>query len=134
MIRYIILESLFDALKRAVTILSVSSVDTTLYGVSKSAPDEVQAKGSLADVDNITEHRNKGGLFLPPVALLPFRTRARSLIKKLVHVMRIYDDVLIDAAEAVNSDPELKILWKTWYDKFNPNLNFLHQLCVRCGA
>ncbi len=42
-------------------------------------------------------------------------------MKKLVHMTRIYNDILIDAAEAVNSDPELTILWKTWCGTFNPN-------------
>jgi hypothetical protein len=183
MIRHIIMESVFDEIKRAVSILSVSSKDTTIYGVSKSVSEEVQrvesesdrlaahnsffgwaclslmrlwsrrskavsessknknkwdelykimksfrtlrhevgAEGSLSVVDKITEHRNKGGLFLPPYDLLSFTTKARSLIKEHVHVTRIYDDVLIDAAEAVNSYSELIILWETWYSKFNPD-------------
>ncbi len=131
MFRYIIMESVFDALKRAVTILSVSSEETTLYGVCKGDQEEfqrvksdsdllqthnsflgwacnslmqlwsrrskavsesnesknkwdqlhqiiksfrtlrheVETEGSLAHVDKVTEHRNKGGLFLPPLAL-----------------------------------------------------------------
>eukprot|EP01031_Cornospumella_fuschlensis_P027832 gene27832-33613_t len=76
---------------------------------------------ALSSVDQRTELLNKGGLFLPPAELLPFTTRARSLIKKLVNVTRFYDDVLIDASAAVNSDSELTNLWKTFYSKFNPS-------------
>ena len=82
---------------------------------------EIGTEGSLAVVDKTTEHRNKGGLVLPPVDLLPFTTRARMLIKEHVNVSRIYGDVLIDAANVVNSDPELATLWKTWYSAFNPH-------------
>ena len=60
-------------------------------------------------------------MFLPPGALEPFTTRARLLIKNIINVTRIYDEVLIDAAEAVNSDPELMKLWNTWYSIFNPS-------------
>lgn len=181
MIRHIIMESVFDALKRAVTSLTASSVDTTLYGGSippevqgvqsdsdllvahnsffgwaclslmqlcsrrskavselseskmkwdqrfkivksfRTLRHELQPEGSLAVVDDITQHRNKGGLFLPPVALLPFTTLARKLIKKHVNGTQIYDGVLIDAAEAVNSNPELMTIWNTWYRTFNPS-------------
>ena len=82
---------------------------------------EVATERSLAAVDKITEHRNKGGLFLPPVALLPFTTRARLLISKLVNVTTIYSDVLINATNVINSDTELANLWNMWYNGFNPH-------------
>lgn len=82
---------------------------------------EVGAEGSLADVDKITEHRNKGGMFLPPVALLQFTARAIMLIKKNVNVTTIYGDVLKVAANFVHSDPELATLWNSWYNVFRPH-------------
>ena len=54
-------------------------------------------------------------------ALLPFTTRARLLISKLVNVTTIYSDVLINATNVINSDTELATLWNVWYNDFNPH-------------
>ena len=112
----------------------VSALD--LFKIVKSfrtLQHEVGEEQSLVSVvDARTVHLNKGGLFLPPSVLEPFTTLARDIIKRHVNVTRFYKDVLIDAAAAVNSDPELCYLWDTWYGTFNPG-EVVYGTVIRCA-
>ena len=55
MIRYIILESLFDVLRRAVISLSGFSVDTTLYGVTNLPEDSIDL---ISESDKLSAHNS----------------------------------------------------------------------------